>query len=231
MQMSLFDGKEGCFKHPAKYSDVLLPYIYEEIKNSKKLLDPFAGTGKIAKIKNWGYNGEIYANDIEKDWLSPNVYGCDYISFQDAEYLEYPKNYFDAIATSPTYGNRMADHFNSKENSRRITYTHYLGKELQDGNTGKMHFGAEYKEKHKRIYKHLYELCNKSGKIVVNISNFIKNGEEVDVVGWTTQTLKNVGFVYIKTIWVKTPRMKFGKNSEKRVEKEAILVFEKICEV
>lgn len=231
MQMSLFDGEEGVFIHPAKYSDGLLYYIYEEIKNSKKLLDPFAGTGKIGKLKRFGYEGKIYANDIEKDWISPNVYGCDYISIQDAEYLEYPKNYFDAIATSPTYGNRMADHFKAKDNSRRITYTHYLGKDLQVGNTGKMQFGKDYKEKHERIYNHLYELLNFNGKIVVNISNFIKNGEEIDVVGWHIQALKNCGFNYIKTIWVKTPRMRFGANSMKRVEKEAICVFEKISEV
>ena len=80
-------------RHPAKYTDALIPYFYEEVKNCSNILDPFAGTGKIATIKDLGYNGTIYANDIERDWLEPNIYGCDYITFQDSEYLDYEEGF------------------------------------------------------------------------------------------------------------------------------------------
>ena len=214
-------------RHPAKYTDALIPYFYEEVKNCSNILDPFAGTGKIATIKDLGYNGTIYANDIERDWLEPNIYGCDYITFQDSEYLDYEEGFFDAIVTSPTYGNRMADHHKAKDGSRRITYTHCLGKELQSGNTGQMHFGEKYCDKHKKIYAHLFKLLKPEGKLVLNISNFIRRGEEVDVTKWTLETLQDVGFVLVDIIKVNTPRMRFGSNANKRVEYESILIMKK----
>lgn len=42
----------------------------------------------------------------------------------DATSLPFPDEAFDAIITSPTYGNRMADHHDARDNSRRLTYRH-----------------------------------------------------------------------------------------------------------
>ena len=36
----------------------------------------------------------------------------------------------DCIVTSPCYGNRMADHHDAKDSSRRITYKHKLGRDM-----------------------------------------------------------------------------------------------------
>lgn len=214
-------------KHPAKYTDVLLPCIFEEVKHCEKVLDPFAGTGKLAEIRKFGFVGTIYANDLERDWLEPNVHGCDYLTYEDAETLSYPYGYFDAIATSPTYGNRMADHHNCKDGSKRITYTHCLGKPLQPGNTGSMHFGKQYCEKHTNIYYHLYDLLKPGGVMVINVSNFIRKGSEVDVCEWTKNALIDIGFQFKKEYEIHTPRMGFGANAKARVQYEKIFVFSK----
>ena len=50
---------------------------------------------------------------------------------------------FDMVVTSPTYGNRMADHHNAKDGRRRITYTHNLGRTLTPGNSGAMQWGED----------------------------------------------------------------------------------------
>ncbi len=112
-------------RHPAKFTDVLLETMYPYIPNGDdiKLLDPFAGTGKIALIKELGFKGKIYANDLESEWLSPNIHGCDFLTYEDAETLDYPSEFFNCVCTSPTYGNRMADHHNAKDGSVRMTYT------------------------------------------------------------------------------------------------------------
>lgn len=72
-------------RHPAKYSNEFIPIFAEVLAGCDRVLDPFAGVGKLALIKQHGFNGLIYANDIEKDWLCRNEYGCDVITFDDAE--------------------------------------------------------------------------------------------------------------------------------------------------
>ena len=42
----------------------------------------------------------------------------------DATALPFADWTFDAVITSPTYGNRMADHHNAQDGSRRVSYRH-----------------------------------------------------------------------------------------------------------
>ena len=213
-------------KHPAVYSNDFIEIFSNLLKDRKNVLDPFAGTGKISLIKNHGYNGKIICNEMEPEFSKISEYLVDEWLYEDAEYLKL--NDIEAICTSPTYGNRMADHHNAKDKSKRITYTHYLGKQLKEGNTGRMQFGDLYREKHKRIYQNLYSLLNNNGLFILNISNHIRKGEEVDVVLFHKEALESVGFTLNHEIKIETKRMKFGKNSEKRVKYEYILVFEKL---
>ena len=214
-------------RHPAKYTDSFFEIFFDLLQGTEKILDPFAGTGKIGKLKQLGYSGEIYANEIEPEWLQQNEYGCDYLTFSDAEFLDYPELYFDAICTSPTYGNRMADHHEAKDGTKRTTYTHCIGRQLTDGNTGKMQWGVEYMEKHERIYKHLVKLIKVDGLFILNIKNHIRGGQEIDVKSFHEKTLIQCGLVKIKEIFVKTGGNGFGANSDKRTDGEYIIVFVK----
>ena len=148
------------------------------------------------------------------------------LMYQDAEYLILPY-LVDAIVTSPTYGNRMADHHNAKDNSKRITYTHYLGHELSFENTGRMQWGQQYQDKHRRIYKNIYTLLKPNGLFVLNISNHIRKGEEQYVTEWHIKTLKDLGFEVIQEIQVPTKRMKFGKNNQRRINHENIIALQR----
>ena len=218
-------------KHPAKFSEGFIEIFYELLLKylpfCNSILDPFAGTGKIGEIKKYGYKGIVIANELEPEWLEPNQFYCDCLYFSDAEFLNLPQK-VDAIITSPTYGNRMADHHNAKDDSKRITYTHCLGHQLKDGNTGKMQWGSKYKEKHLRIYKHLYDLLNNNGIFILNVSNHIRKGQEVLVAQWHKELLQNIGFILLEKISVPTKRMKFGANRSNRVNNEYIFVFKKV---
>ena len=59
----------------------------------------------------------------------------------DSGQMHYPDVTFDAICTSPTYGNRMADHHEARDGSPRDTYRHVLGRPLTPGNSGALHWG------------------------------------------------------------------------------------------
>lgn len=212
-------------KHPAKYTDCFLSTFAEILQGCENVLDPFAGTGKIGAIKQYGFNGTIYANELEPEWLVNNNYNCDVLSFEDAEFLNYPTDYFDAICTSPTYGNRMADHFNAKDNSKRITYTHCLGRQLTDGNTGKMQWGEQYRTKHIKIYTHLAKLCKNNALFVLNIKNHIRNGQEIDVTQFHIDALSQCGFNLVDKRFIETSGARYGANFNKRTKGEYILVF------
>ena len=215
-------------KHPAKYTDCFFEIFAEMLQSASNVLDPFAGTGKIGKLKEFGFKGAIYANEIEAEWLAENEYNCDVITFCDAEFLQYPDGFFDAICTSPTYGNRMADHHISKDGSKRNTYTHCIGRQLSDGNTGKMQWGSEYMEKHDRIYKHLASLVKNGGLFVCNVKNHIRKGKEIDVKSFHEESLKKSGFQKTKEIFVESKGNGFGANADKRTTGEYIMVFQKI---
>lgn len=215
-------------KHPAKYSEAFIPIFCEILQGTKNVLDPFGGVGKIGKIKEYGYSGKVYANEIEREWLEDNKYNCDFITFEDAETLNYPNGYFEAICTSPTYGNRMADHHNAKDASKRNTYTHCLGRKLSPANTGAMQWGESYRQKHIRIYKHLFDLLQDGGIFVLNISDHIRKGEVMRVSEWHYNTLLDLGFECLDTYIIQTPRLKFGANNTKRVTHETIFVFKKL---
>lgn len=212
-------------KHPAVYSDGFIGIFSKILKDKKNVLDPFAGTGKIALIKEHGFNGEVICNEIEPGFANLSKYSVDKWYFEDAEFLNLKD--IDAICTSPTYGNRMADHHEAKDDSKRITYRHYLGEPLKEGNTGMMQFGEKYRSKHINIYKNLFKILNDNGIFILNISNHIRKGEEIDVVNFHKEAMEEIGFSLHHQIKVNTKRMKFGKNSEKRVGNECILVFEK----
>lgn len=189
------------------------------------MLDPFAGTGKIGKLKQYGYQGKIYANELEKEWLEINEFNCDILTFQDAEFLDYSNEFFDAVCTSPTYGNRMADYFNAKDGSKRLTYTHCLGHQLTDGNTGKMQWGEEYRVKHEKIYSHLAELLKHNGIFILNIKNHIRNGKEINVKEFHKQCLLSQGLTLKEEKFIETPSLKYGENCNARTKGEYILVF------
>lgn len=215
-------------KHPAKYTDSFIPIFAQLLKDRQVVLDPFAGVGKIALIKNYGFSGRVVCNEIEPEWANESEYDVDEWCVGDAANLRFANCEFDAICTSPTYGNRMADHHKATDESRRITYTHILGRDLNDENTGKMQWGNNYRKKHIEVYAELKRVLKPSGLLIVNISNHIRKGEVVDVVGWHKNTLIDLGFIFDKEIIIETPRMKFGQNSEKRVVNESILIFNKL---
>ena len=51
-------------KHPAKFTDIILESVIPYLINCHVVLDIFAGTGKIAKIKELGFSGEVYCNEL-----------------------------------------------------------------------------------------------------------------------------------------------------------------------
>ena len=216
-------------KHPATYTNSFIPKFAELLIGCENVLDIFGGVGKLALIKEQGFTGKVICNELEREWTETSQYNVDEWHIGDAENMNWAlNNSFDAICTSPTYGNRMADHHNAKDESKRVTYKHFLGRDLNEANTGRMQWGNKYREKHFQIYKECVRVLKNEGLMIVNVSDHIRKGQIINVVEWHKETLINLGMKFTKEIKIQTPRMGFGQNAKIRVENESILVFKLI---
>jgi DNA modification methylase len=207
-------------KHPAKYSDVLMPIFDVLLPKNGEILDCFAGTGKLKQIRP-----NCTLLEIEPEWAEM----CGAI-VGDATQMPFADCTFDAICTSPTYGNRMADSFIDHKPEKkyvRNTYTHCLGRKLAQNNTGGMQWGPAYKTLHIKAWNECWRVLKSGGMLVLNISDHIRAGKVVPVSNWHAETLQNIGFELKNCIKVETPRNRFGANRKLRVEHEFVFVFYK----
>jgi tRNA G10 N-methylase Trm11 len=203
-------------KHPAKYTDALLPVFEELLKGCVKVLDPFAGTGKIHSLPF-----DTIGVEIEKEWAEIH----ENTIIGDATDLQFANCEFDAICTSPTYGNRMADSHNAKDGSSRNTYTHKLGRDLNKNNTGKMQWGEQYRNLHIKAWNECFRVLKQDGVFILNFKNHIRKGNEVDVFSWHVKTLIETGFCLDLVRQVETLGNGFGQNGKLRTGFEFVARF------
>lgn len=213
--------------HPAKYSKGFDAIFAEILRDTRSVLDPMAGVCGLANIRQHGYTGFIACNELEPEWAMQGLGRADLVTMHDAEHLPFADGSFEAICTSPTYGNRMADHHNARDDSRRNTYTHVLGRRLSPGNTGAMQWGTEYKFKHTQIWRECGRVLAPGGLLILNVSDHIRKGAVAPVTDWHVWWLTFLGFALIEHRRVPTLRNRFGANRKARVECESILVFRK----
>lgn len=102
--------------HPAKFSDEVLDALGEitkrRVKRHEKVLDPFAGIGRIhhlADAKGWDSVGV----EIEPEWADAHARTICGDSTKLTK--RFKRGQFVAVITSPVYGNRMSDSHDAKE--------------------------------------------------------------------------------------------------------------------
>lgn len=207
-------------KHPAKFSPSILKVLAEELEGiTGELIDVFAGTGKIHELARpdlttWGV-------ELEEEWARYH----ERTIIGNSLHLPFEDKTFDAAATSPCYANRMADHHIARENSKRNTYTHTLGRQLSPENAGAMQWGHEYRHLHLGVWIEQFRVLKPKAKVLMNISNHIRKGEEIDVTGWHKRAMEAIGYEYMYVRTVETQRFREGENADLRCAHESVLVF------
>jgi SAM-dependent methyltransferase len=214
------DGAPAIPKHPARYSTELMPVLAAQVPPDQhpKVLDPFAGVGGVHDLPN-----ETTGVELEPEWAGARTGTI----VADALALPFPDGIFDAIVTSPTYGNRFADHHNAKDGSPRRSYTHDIGRDLHRNNSGAMHWGSEYRTFHLKAWAQALQVLRPGGRFVLNISDHIRDHERQPVTDWHVETLTELGLHEIDRVDVPTKRMRHGENADARVDAEHVITFEK----
>lgn len=207
--------------HPAKYNLKFIGVFAELLSGCKTVLDPFGGVGRIRLLEPYGF--DTVNIEIEPEWATC-ICG-------DSTNLPIKSNSVDAICTSPTYGNRMADSFTDHQPEKayvRNTYRHKLGRKPSAGNTGIYYFGNQYLILHEMIYVECNRVLKPGGKFILNTKNFVHTNIETDVTGSHITILNNLGFSVKEKIDIPVPGLTYGANRQ-RVDFESItlLVSEK----
>lgn len=211
-------------RHPARYTDALLPVFARMAAGCCRILDPMAGTGKIFSLRTRGFaDAEIRAIEIEPEWAAyhPET------QIGNALALPFSNGYFDCVIVSPTYANRMADHHEAKDASRRNTYRHALGRALHPDNSGAMQWGEQYRAFHTAAWGEVYRVL--SGVFVLNIKDHIRKGDRTRVTDWHIEALTSIGFTILEHERIDCPGNRFGANGDARIEYESVIKFEKVA--
>jgi len=121
----------------------------------------------------------------------------------------------------------MADCHEAKDKSTRNTYTHKLGRTLNDNNSGKMQWGEKYKELHIKAWNECFRVLKKDGVFILNFKNHIRKGKEIDAFSWHVSELLKIGFSVEIIEQVETKGNGFGQNAKLRTGFEFVARFRK----
>lgn len=204
--------------HPAKFTDTHLEEIVKILGGDRELnvLDPFAGVGTIHRLPYFTRGLEL-----EPEWADQHhatVVG-------DALNTGFDNQCFDAVVTSPCFGNRMADNFEAKDDSKRHTYRHYLGRSPSEGSAAIMQWGDDYREFHKKAWLEAQRILVPNGKLIINIKDHIRGGEIQHVTQWHIEVCQEIGLKLLGEVTIPVSGLTHGENYEVRIPHESLLVF------
>ena len=213
-------GIEDPTPHPAKFPDIVLGMMREEMRphRGRLVLDPFAGIGRIMDLHP---EFDVVGLEIELEWAAQRegVLCVDSIEWMRGTYGLTGGGGFSVIATSPSYGNRMADKL-LVDGTRRHTYANALGRNLSDRNSGALQWGKAYRVFHEEAWEVAVSILDEGGMFLLNIKDHIRGGKHQYVTEWHVETLIHLGLTYSKHLRVPTRNMGHGQNYDVRRSEE-----------
>lgn len=224
---------EAVPKHPATFPPDVLTRIGDlleaervrtvldpfEGEGVRTVLDPFAGVGGIHELRSRGFL--TLGVELEPEWAAASPFTIP----GDATRLPFTDRQFDAVATSPAYGNRLADAYDGRDGSTRYTYRIALGRALTAGNGGGLQWGGAYRDLHRRAWAECARVLKRPGRLILNIKDHIRRGKRQHVTEWHTDTLTALGFELVTAVEVESPGIRHGRNAEARIDAETVALF------
>lgn len=211
-------------RHPAPFTDSIIERLEtllpEYVPAGHGIHDPFGGEGRRLGALCDRLGLTFTATDMEP-WLDgdPRVAVGD--STDPATYPSTPH----VIVTSPTYNNGVNDHFEPRDSSRRLTYRVAAGHPLHPNNTGRWSGRGSKRDEAEywRITREVVQ-CWTASVALVNVKNSTRAGETYHLVDLWEMLITDLGYVVEAQVNIDCPGWRFGSNSEKRSETEAILI-------
>lgn len=182
--------------HPATYPKAVMDRFRELLADLRAttVLDPFAGVGTIHELRP---DFETTGVEIEEEWARARPE----TKVGDSRHLRrlFRTKRFDAIVTSPAYGNRLADSYEASDPEARRSYAIDLGHPLDEHNGAGMHFQRDgrYEELHREVWAACLDVLVPGGYFILNCKDFKRDGAVVPVTAWHIHTLMDLGFKFV----------------------------------
>jgi hypothetical protein len=245
-------------RHPARYSDRVLTALAAILDDETtrlndgralRVVDPFAGTGLIHSLASSTIT--TLGVELEPEWAAQHAATIVGDALDLAAALESVGwiEPVDVVATSPCFGNRMADHHDAKDEcktcvgcgevqpdvdsppilcpdcggtglSRRNTYAHALGRKPSDGSAAILQWGPRYREFHREFIGSAAEVLKPGGLLAVNIKNHIRGGRVAQVVEWWLSAMLTAGLDLDRVVPIKSRGNRQGANGSARLDRE-----------
>lgn len=198
--------------HPATFPEAIYGFFDQIVPANANVLDPFAGKGGIHKLN--GLNGRTTTGiELEAEWAECHprtIVGT-------ALDLPFSDNEFDAVVTSPAYGNRLADSY-AGDGTLRFSYRISLGRPLTDGSGAGLHWGDDYRTMHETALKEMIRVTKPEGLIVINMKDHQRQGEHQAVCDWWAYTMTDHGLTITDRILMHSGGIGFAKHPNKAPE-------------
>jgi hypothetical protein len=215
-------------EHPAKFSRALVDVFVDVLApmDVQRICDPFAGTGRVHEVADM-LGVDSIGVEIETKWAAMH----DRTMCADSTVVDFDElGPFDCIVTSPTYGNRMADKHDARDDSDRATYKHRLGSELTDGNTGGMQWtDPTYKATHEAVWRRFVDVLPVGGVFVLNVKDHVRDGQRQRVSAWHLSCLIDCGMRLVDDASISSAGLagSAGSNAGQRFGIEHVYVMQK----
>ena len=121
----------------------------------------------------------------------------------------------------------MADHHDAKDDSKRNTYRHTLGRELTPGSSAEMQWGPEYRRFHQLAWAEVYDLLVPGGYFLLNVKDHIRKGVKQPVSAWHKAACLKAGFQQLDHLLISVTGNRQGENGQVRVDAENLYVMQK----
>ena len=216
--------------HFARYSPAIVDAIEPRIGDSKRILDPLAGTLERLAVLEQPDRGwhQVFGVELEPEWVEG--YSHPRLVQGDATKLPFPDHSFDVICVSPSYGNRDSDRTGGWwDNPDRKTYAAALGRNptpvrvTRRGNVrGSLCLPFShplYRAGHALVWAETVRVLKPDGMFVIVLKNFIAGGAVNRVSQWHRDLLRDgLGLREVDDTSVSARGRRIGANATVRAE-------------
>ena len=217
--------KPASRRNPATYTDGVVEMMAELVcahlsrAGTVRILDPMAGEGHIAPIV--GLLGD-HVVTLEMSDLDRWLYARPEVKIADAAALPHPDACFDVVATSPPYGNRMADTL-STDGDQRVIYADRLGREPGAGSAASLQWGPEYRRVMAAVWAEQMRVVRPGGLVIANLKDHIRDKQWADVAGWHIGTLQDLGAAVVAMRGIFAEGVQGLANDDSRTDVEHVV--------
>jgi hypothetical protein len=166
-----------------------------------RVLDPFAGSNRIHELGETLFARTTVGVELEPEWAGGHprtIHG-------DAAALPFPGASFDAVATSPSYGNRYADQ-SVRPEATTFSYAHALGRRCSPGSGAALQWGPAYRDLHRRCVVEMVRVVRPGALVLVNMKDHVRGGRRQHVVDWWVDVLQAEGLELVDRVEIGATR-------------------------